>query len=81
MIYTLKYVGRVTTQTPVPIPDFTSVNESIGISILKAKAENSRPLGIVKSGPEELIAVYDGMSCLKDRQFSCLSSVQSLDVM
>ncbi|GJJ08649.1 hypothetical protein Clacol_002868 [Clathrus columnatus] len=54
---------KLSTQTPVPIPDFTNASESIGISVLKAKAENSRPLGIVKSGPEELIVIYDEFGC------------------
>ncbi|KAF8506144.1 hypothetical protein BU17DRAFT_101003 [Hysterangium stoloniferum] len=55
-------------QAPVPIPSFSSLNTATSpsespLAILKAKAEYARPIGIVRSGAEELIVVYDEFGC------------------
>ncbi|KIJ51066.1 hypothetical protein M422DRAFT_65631 [Sphaerobolus stellatus SS14] len=59
---------KLSTQTPVPIPDFSDVGngsnpEGSPLSALKARTEYAKPLGIVRSGAEELIVIYDEFGC------------------
>ncbi|KAF8507665.1 hypothetical protein JB92DRAFT_2832700 [Gautieria morchelliformis] len=53
-------------QPPVPIPDFSPKNNSCDdspMAALKAKSENARPIGIIRSGKEELLVIYDEFGC------------------
>jgi hypothetical protein len=49
----------------VYIPDFSALVEgqhNPPLASLKEKTDDARPLGIVRSGAEELIVIYDGES-------------------
>ena len=44
------------------IPDFSDARESAPMRLLQERVAKSKPLGLVRSGPDQLLVVFNSMS-------------------